>query len=218
MANANCITIPFLPKPDHPKFIDIEGQTFNRLTVLGFVGSAGGQARWLCQCSCGLFAIVSGKGLRSGNTKSCGCWNQVAARQRMWRHGNCRTQMYGIWSNIISRTENPNVKSFQDYGERGITMCRRWRNSFEDFSADVGDRPTPKHTLERIDNNGNYEPDNVKWALPLEQANNKRNNRMLTFQGRTQSLAMWCRELHLNYDRIKSRLHRGMSVENALLL
>lgn len=125
----------------------------------------------------------------------------------LYKHGLSKTPEHKIWFKMRARSLNPNSVNYERYGGRGITVCERW-NSFEAFLADMGPRPSNRHSLERTDNLLGYFPENCKWATNLDQANNKRNNVMRTFQGRTQSVAAWCRELGLNYALTRQRIYR----------
>lgn len=120
------------------------------------------------------------------------------------------------WLGMIGRCEDPKNKAFHLYGGRGIAVCERWRSSFANFLADVGTPPTPQHTIDRIDNDGNYEPDNVRWATMAEQNRNRRSNRLLTFCGDTMCIVEWGERLGLSGRSIRRRLGRGWSVERAL--
>lgn len=158
-------------------WIDLTGKTFGRWTVVEFLG----QAKWLCRCSCGAEKAVGGANLRRGISTSCGCFmrEDVARRTRTHGHkaGGKYTPEYIAWSNIIGRCENKNHQAFDNYGGRGIKMCAEWRSSFERFLSDVGSRPSDDHSLDRINNDGNYEPGNVRWATLSEQAKNRREQR-----------------------------------------
>jgi len=135
-----------------------------------------------------------------------------------YKHGFSRLKEYKVWGGMIDRCENPKNPSYKNYGERGITVCGRWRNSFVLFYEDMGPRPSVKHSLDRIDNNGSYYPDNCRWATQTEQCNNTRYNVRITIKGRTETLSDWCRILNLNYGRVKMRLVRGWGKERALEL
>ena len=124
-------------------------------------------------------------------------------------HGKFRTPEHTAWMNMKYRCNKPSTKGYERYGGRGIKVCEQWnsRLGFIAFLNDMGERPTPNHTLERIDNNGNYEPSNCRWATKQEQQNNKRNNRLIEYKGRKQSMSTWARELGLNINTLKTRLN-----------
>lgn len=156
--------------------IDMAGQRFGRLLVRSFVetrGKSTKKAYWLCTCDCGNECVTSGANLRSGSTKSCGClYDTATGKSRSW-HGMSRSKTYATWASIQARCYNPNQSCYSKYGALGVTVCARWRRSFEDFLADMGERP-PGKTLDRINPFGNYEPQNCKWATHEEQSLNKR--------------------------------------------
>lgn len=156
-------------------FVDISGQRFGRLTVLSLAGQAkDGRFRWLCRCDCGTYTIVRGPKLRSGRTQSCGCLklDRKGTKNPNFKHGLSFSPEWHSWDSMIQRCENLKHTSYKNYGARGIKVCDRW-HSFENFVSDMGRRPSG-HTLDRINNDGNYEPGNVKWSTPKEQAGNRR--------------------------------------------
>lgn len=195
------------------RLVDMTGQKFGRLTVLYRVGtSSAGTAVWLCRCSCGTEKPVSRRQLMIGETVSCGCQR----KERLTTHGATKTPEFKAWTGMRNRCYYPGQDSFEHYGGRGIRVCERWRSSFENFLVDMGPKPTPKHSLDRINPDGDYEPDNCRWATTFQQANNKSSNRPIEYQGRTQTVAQWARDFNLDPRTVLSRLRRGWSVEDTL--
>lgn len=191
---------------------DLAGRQFERLTVIELRGRGKQRgARWLCRCRCGTVRIVAAHDLKSGATLSCGC----LGRERRRKHGLHRTPEYRIWASMLDRCRNPNGKYYHHYGGRGITVCERWY-SFRNFIADMGQRPSPKHTIERRDNERGYSKRNCRWATKSEQMNNTRQTRLLTFRGKTQCLVWWAREIGIDHRTLNHRIQYGWSVERAL--
>lgn len=201
---------------DHEKTSrDLTGQRCSRLTVLNEAGrSKDRKILWLCRCDCGTQSIVSGKRLRNGESKSCGCLAAEVLAARNHKHGQVGTRLYRIWKGMMTRCTNPTDRNFQKYGARGIAVCDRWK-SFESFYEDMADGYADHLTLDRIDAKGNYEPGNCRWATQIEQQRNRTNNRLITYQGATKSLAEWCEQLGLSYRVVIQRLGYGWSVERA---
>lgn len=158
--------------------------------------------------------------LRSGLTLSCGCLGIEHRRASRQTHGACTSAFYKVWAAMKYRCHNPNDKAYRFYGARGISVCDRWRDDFVTFAADIateiGERPSKKHSIDRINNNGNYEPGNVRWATQLEQTSNTRRNRWLTLNGETRTVTEWGRHLGVSGKRIDARLRRGASDAEAL--
>lgn len=180
---------------------DLVGRVFGQLTVTARVNppSGKGRTRWACVCTCLNTTVVAPGKLRSGQQVSCGCYRRTRQSPRR-THGRSKTPLYRTWGNIVSRCYNPKAVGYELYGGRGITMDPRWRESFEAFAADVGEPPTPKHTLDRHPNqDGNYEPGNVRWATQKEQQRNRRNNVHCTLDGVTMTLVEWADRMDVPY-------------------
>lgn len=192
------------------------GEVFGRWTVTAPIKHNG---RWSseCRCECGRVGIVRNAKLLNGQSKSCGCMRD----DNLTTHGATKRSIrmdsheYWIWNTVVQRCTNPNVKNWKDYGGRGITVCDKWL-SYENFIADMGKRPTTKHSIERIDNEAGYCPDNCRWVTRTEQAMNKRNNHFIELFGRRQHLSGWAMEYGICHTLIISRLSRGWSELDAI--
>ncbi len=191
------------------RMIDLAGQRYGRLTVLRRAPNKGKDTAWLCRCDCGTEIDVRAHGLRSANTQSCGCLRQELKTS----HGMARSPEYRAWQDLNQRCSNPKCQRWDRYGGRGIE-CRF--TGFEQFLAEIGPRPSPRHSVDRIDNEGHYEPGNVQWALSKPQQRNLSTNHLLTFDGRTQCVSAWAEERGMGRDALWGRLRRGWSVERAL--
>jgi len=196
--------------------IDLTGKQFGRLTVRGGCEVRPDPRRryWCCECQCGQARVVRQTHLLSGATQSCGCFNQDRAIERQWRHGQCRpaTAEYRAWKAMRGRCLNPWNRKYQHYGGRGIGICAQW-SDFQSFYEDMGPRPSPSHSLDRIDNDGHYEPRNCRWATATQQANNRQFNHLITHDGLTQTLAQWARTLGVSPFTLSTRIERGASIE-----
>ncbi len=188
------------------------GRKFGRLTVIGLERITGAGTVLVCECSCGSIIRCKNHNLVSGGTTSCGClW-----KEKITTHGMTKTRVYSIWRAMKNRCYAPNTYYYKNYGGRGIKVCDRWLESFENFLFDMGE-PPENQTIDRIDNNGNYEPSNCRWATYEQQLNNTRSNRMVTAFGKTQSLTLWSRELGIPVPTLRNRLYRAkMATEVAL--
>lgn len=196
-------------------FINLTGKKFNDLVVIGFHGVVNGRTLWLCECKCGNRIPVEAYNLKNSHTTSCGCHKQEQLKERtdtQW----CRTPEYKVWSGMKRRCNNPNSKSYKDYGSRGIKLCAKWDDppyGFLEFYKDMGKRPSEKHEIERINNEGNYESGNCKWVLRAENAKNKRNNINITYKGQTMILADWSKVSGIKRATLYFRYHKGLRGE-----
>ncbi len=183
-------------------FEDLTGKRFGRLVVVECAGQAEkhGNYRWKCRCDCGQVVVVKAGRLKSGNTATCGC-----IRQRHWRSASPE---YRSWMGMKSRCQNSRCPSYPRYGGRGIRVHPEWTASFASFFEHIGPRPSPTHTLDRIDNDGNYEPGNVRWATPKEQAANRNTTLEITYGGRTMSAEEWAAETGIAACTIRARIAR----------
>jgi len=197
--------------------LDLSTNRFGRLTVLRSVGSSKhGGLLWLCACDCGGDKIVSTKALRCGDTRSCGCLHREKTIARSTKHGLSRTAEYVAWIDMKRRCENAGNPSFGGYGKRGIRVCDRW-NSFGKFFLDMGKRPAGRYSLDRIDNDGDYSPENCRWATASQQQQNKRCGIPLSYRGKVLPLSYWARLLGLTYGLLYGRIFvLGWPVDRAL--
>lgn len=188
----------------------VAGETFGRLTAIRKTSNS--PSRWLCRCTCGTEKSVNASHLLQGNTRSCGCLKNPAKT-----HGKTKTREFTSWQGMLGRCYTPTNKKYPSYGGRGISVCPRWKNSFEAFLQDMGPRPSPQHSIDRIDNDGNYEPGNCRWATPKEQSRNRRSNVLLTHNGKTQTVVEWSEETGISKYALLQRIQKlKWSTEEAL--
>lgn len=206
--------------------VDLKGRRFGRYVVLRLEGRRPNGLWWVCRCDCGTERAVRGSILKSGQAQSCGCLHRETVGQKgreRIKHGHARgknqSKEYRAWCAMKDRCTNPSYIEWQHYGGRGIRVCDRWLHSFETFLADVGPAPSPAHSLNRLCNDGHYEPGNIAWATRGEQLRNKSTNRRISFGGETLSLVEWAERTGLNQTTIRRRLDQyGYTVEEALTL
>lgn len=198
----------------------IEGTRYGRLVAVREVERGPRNLRrFLCHCDCGAETIVGLAYLRSGSTRSCGCLRDELLHLNWRKHGESagqRTPEYRSWKSMCERCQNPHNRAFPGYGGRGISVCDRWRNSYEAFLADMSRRPTSRHSLDRINVDGNYEPGNCRWATMLEQNNNRRSNRRIEIGGEGHTVAEWARLTGTPKSTILARLEDGWDAERAI--
>lgn len=159
--------------PKDPRFINLTREKFNKLVVESYAGKRNNAHYWNCICDCGNKKAIPGSNIKNGQAKSCGCLRIEATTKRLTTHGKSRTPTYNIWCSMRERCSNEKVKNYHRYGGRGVKVCARWENSFESFYFDMGEKPEGL-SIDRIDNNGNYEPGNCKWSTNCEQSSNRR--------------------------------------------
>lgn len=198
------------------KVIDLTGQKFIRLIVIKRVANnKHGKSMWLCLCKCGQKTIVLSNNLRSGASKSCGCYSTNNALKHGHTKNKKTTKTYYSWSDMIARCINLNDKYYKDYGGRGIKVCKRWLNSFENFLEDMGEVPKGLQ-IDRIDNNKGYYKDNCRWVTSKQNSRNRRNNRLITYDGKTQCLSTWAEEFNIDQHVFRGRIKLGWSMKEAL--
>lgn len=191
---------------------DLTGQAFGRLTVLSLAGKRGNyQTHWLCRCECGDLCHVYSGCLVRGTTQSCGClWRELNGQQ-FATHGKSRTRVYTAWLAMRQRCYYEKHAQYADYGGRGIKVCDRWRDNFENFYADMGEPPKGS-TLDRRENDGPYSPDNCRWATRIEQANNTSASRFIEHAGQRKTVMEWSRETGIPGNTLYYRIYRGWPI------
>ena len=199
---------------------DLTGVRFGLLTVIkydGVVTSKGGHKarKWICKCDCGKEISAYSNNLKPGKSKSCGCVHRFSESGVKKIHGMSKDPTYNTWSSMKSRCGNRNIPGYDNYGGRGITVCRRWEESFDNFLHDMGERPEGK-SLDRIDNSKGYDKENCRWAGIKTQARNKRNNVVIEYNGVSATLPEWSEILGIPYHALYSRVRRNWSVSDLL--
>lgn len=213
-------TIIPCPLPTHKNFRNLVGEKFGRLNVVRFAGKRINSLGypvwfWECKCDCGNMVFARGTSIACGESKSCGCFQRDDASRVHTIHGLSNSPEYKTWTAIRDRCFNPNTEFWRYYGGRGVKVCDRWMD-FENFFADMGVRPSSKHSIERRNTNGDYEPSNCCWATWVDQSRNRRSNRIITFNGQQKCLAEWSEITGIKTDTIASRIRNGWSPELAL--
>lgn len=204
-----------------PKLVElVAGATFGRWTVIERAGTNCGAAAWLCVCACGTRRPVNGKNLRNGVSVSCGCYKVEVTVRRSTTHGQAprgrQSPEHIAWAGMLRRCTNPNDKEYARYAGQGVVVAERWK-IFENFLADMGSKPSPRHSLDRHPNAfGNYEPGNARWATPQEQMQNTRRTRFVVLDGQQMPVVEASRRLGLNPSTVRLRIARGQSVRRAL--
>lgn len=192
------------------------GNVFGRLTVQALIGSfryPSGEPyrKWLCYCECGTTCEVASPNLSRGDTQSCGCLMRQRAAEANTKHGHAGNRTYETWCAIKSRCENPTYPGYKAYGGRGIFVCEEWRTSYERFLSDMGERPSADHSIDRKNNAGPYSKDNCRWATRTEQANNRRSNRLIEWDGVKMTARQWSEKTGIPYQLIRGRVQHGVT-------
>ena len=204
-----------------PKLMNLKGKRYGKLVVLERApNGSGGMTRWMCLCDCGNKKEVMAKHLKSGAISDCGCERSKRMTQRNLKHGDSGTKLYNTWCHMRSRCNNPNGIDYPDYGGRGIRVCDEWENSYEAFrewALKSGYQETKKISIDRINVNGDYEPENCRWVDDYTQANNKRDNHYIEYHGERMTLAEAVRKSKtVRYDTAKARIYKGWNPEEAI--
>lgn len=199
---------------------DVTGQRFGRLIAISRDTSTSGYTRWLFHCDCGHDKVICLQSVTSGRTRSCGCLEAEARCVSNLSHGETRngrhTPEYMTWNNMRARCSNHRRADYARYGARGIRVCERWDKSFDAFLADMGRRPSNRHSIDRIDSDGDYSPENCRWATDIEQIRNRRSSRTIVVDGKRIPLIEACQSAGLPYKSVWHRLRSGWSEEAAL--
>ena len=198
---------------------DLTGKTFGYYTVISRApNDKHGSAMWLCRCKCGTEKVVRGSSLVSGVVQSCGCYHKEVVASNGTTHRGTHTRLHNIWLNIKRRCYNPNFKHYSYYGGRGIVMCDEWLHDFAKFREwAVSNGYSDSLTIDRINQNGNYEPSNCRWVTRKHQQNNVRRNRLYTIDGETKTIAQWCEIYGVPHERTRRRVvNEGWDILDAL--
>lgn len=205
------------------KKIELSGRKFNMLTVIerDINSEYSSEIKWICQCDCGNKVSVRGSALRSGKAKSCGCYKITLFVSNITKHkatiNHAKSPEYSAWDSMKARCYNVNYERYHSYGGRGIQVCERWRNSFENFYSDMGPKPSPDHSLDRFPNNdGDYEPGNCRWATEDQQKRNMRSNNWMEYNGESMIVADWSKKLNIPDKRFRYHVEMGKSIKEII--
>lgn len=214
------IEIQKVELPTHKRFNNLLKDPplkFNRLTVIGFAGRTTNKTiryYWLCKCDCGNEKVILEYNITSGNIKSCGCLHKNPTH--CITHGKTKSPEYSVWKGIKRRCYDTKFKHYDSYGGRGISVCDRWLESFENFLEDMGERPSNQHSIERRNNDGNYCKENCYWATKKEQGNNRRSNRLIEYNNEKLTIIEFSEKYNISTWIILQRLNKGWNIEEIL--
>lgn len=198
--------------------MDLTGQKFGRLTVIELLPERKNAEKvYKCLCDCGNYTSIRSGSLKQGLTRSCGCLGRERIINANTTHGKRHTRIYGIWKTMKTRCYNKHSEKYKNYGSRSIVVCDEWKHDFEAFyNWAMDNNYRDDLTIDRIDNNKGYSPDNCKWSTPKQQVRNRRNTVRLTYNGETKSLAEWSEILNLNYHTVYDRYKHGWNTKDIL--
>lgn len=195
------------------KFNDLTGRRFGRLVAVKYLGNS----KWSCKCDCGKYHNVTAYSLKTGVTKSCGCYNSEIARKTNTIHGQSKTKLYGVWLAIKRRCYKTYDREYGNYGQRGISMCNEWLNNYQTFYKwSVENGYAEGLTIDRIDNNGNYEPTNCRWVTQKQQQRNKRNNHLIEYNGEKFTAIEFAEKFNINYSTLLTRFSRKQEISDLI--
>ena len=207
------------------RFVDLTGQRFGKLVVIERVYNGRKDAHWRCKCDCGKEVITSTGHLKDGHTKSCGCYSRSLLKETATKHGQYKTRLYNVWWSIYTRCYVKSSNRYKQYGDKGIIMCDEWKNDFMTFynwsmengyKEDIDKNGRNQISIDRIDNNGNYETNNCRWVDRKTQANNKSINVKFLIAGESLTAKQVAEKYNINYRTFMSRLYRGFTFEEAI--
>lgn len=192
--------------------VDMAGRKYGELIAIRRIGSAPNNrnAIWLFRCSCGAECEKDGYSVRSGKVKACTACGLARSRAASITHGKTNSVEYRIWTGMLTRCYNKSARAYADYGRRGISVCESWRHDFDAFLHDMGHRPSPQHSIDRIDNDGNYQPSNCRWATREQQAQNKRTSIRIEIDGQCKTVDEWANESGQSAASIYQRYRSGL--------
>ena len=201
--------------------IDLTGKNFGRLTAIKTIETGNNRrTKWICKCDCGNTIVVRTDALTSGKTKSCGCYKKDKVKERFFKHGLSNTRLYNSWADMKARCNHKNCCSYKDYGGRGIKVCDEWngKNGFAEFSKwALENGYSDNLTIDRIDVNGDYNPDNCRWIPKSEQSSNTRRTKKYEYMGETHCISEWAKIKGMSVSTLTNRLKRsGLTIEQAL--
>lgn len=202
------------------KKIDMTGKVVGRWLVIAPAANRGKNTRWLCRCTCGNERLVNLGSLQNNESQSCGCLRAELLVKSKFKHGESHNPLpspeYSTWRSLITRCYDPKRENYKNYGGRGITVYPEWRESFAAFLTYVGRKPSPEHSINRINNNGNYEPGNVEWATPLDQSKNREYTIRLSIDGESKTISEWSKISGISHLTIYNRIKKGWEEKEAV--